>query len=165
MATTNPIDYNSKIQTLKDQFYPVLSDYKQAYVNTNKYPDLNEYQQIYASSKSNLDTVLSGIFSVKMNVTNDLETLKNNLLDLDKKITYEKSLNTKLNNQYGQLTGDNNGSSVMLDDSKNMYQTQYVANVTLFIGIFLLTGVIYKVFKQTPMDVVASGIKMPTIKR
>ena len=161
----NPIDYNSKIQTLKDQFTPILSDYKQAFVNTNKYPDVGEYQQIYASAKSNLDTVLTGIFSVKTGIENDLVTLKDKLLDLEKKITYEKSLNTKLTKQYGQLSGDNNGSDVMLDDSKNLYQTQYVANVTLFIGIFLLTGVIYKVFKQTPMDVVASGIKMPSIKR
>ena len=161
----SPTDYNSKIQTLKDQFYPVLSDYKLAFVNTNKYPDLNEYQQIYASSKANLDTVLTGIFSVKTSIESDLETLKDKLLDLDKKIAYEKNLNTNLNNQYGQLSGDNNGSDVMLEDSKNLYQTQYVANVTLFIGIFLLTGVVYKVFKQTPMDVVASGIKMPSVKR
>ena len=161
----SPTDYNSKIQTLKDQFYPVLSEYKQAYVNTNKYPDLNEYQQIYASSKANLDTVLTGIFSVKTGIGNDLETLKDKLLDLDKKITYEKSLNTKLVKQYGQLSGDNNGSDIMLDDSKNLYQTQYVSNVTLFIGIFLLTGVICKVFKQTPIDVVASGIKMPNVTK
>lgn len=161
----SPTDYNSKIQTLKDQFSPVLSDYKQAYVNTNKYPDLNEYQQIYASSKANLDTVLTGIFSVKTSIENDLETLKDKLLDLDKKITYEKSLNTKLVKQYGQLSGDNNGSDILLDDSKNLYQTQYVSNVTLFIGIFLLTGAVYKVFKQTPMDVVASGIKMPIMKK
>ena len=161
----NPIDYSSKIQTLKDQFTPILSDYKKAYVNTSVYPDVNEYQQIYASSKTNLDTVLTGIFSVRTSIENDLVTLKDKLLDLDKKITYEKSLNTKLMKQYGQLSGDNNGSDVMLDDSKNLYQTQYVANVTLFIGIFLLTCVIYKVFKQTPMDVVASGIKMPSIKR
>ena len=161
----SPIDYNSKIQTLKEQFYPVLSDYKQAFVNTSKYPDLNEYQQIYASSKANLDTVLTGIFSVKTGIENDLETLRDKLLELGEKIAYEKSLNTKLTKQYGQLSGDNNGSDVMLDDSKNLYQTQYVANVTLFIGIFLLTGVIYKVFKQTPMDVVASGIKMPSMKR
>jgi hypothetical protein len=161
----SPIDYNSKIQTLKEQFYPILSDYKQAFVNNNKYPDLNEYQQIYASSKANLDTILSGIFSVKTGIENDLETLKDKLLELGEKIAYEKSLNTKLTKQYGQLSGDNNGSDVLLDDSKNLYQTQYVANVTLFIGIFLLTGVIYKVFKQTPMDVVASGIKMPNMKR
>ena len=154
-----PIDYDSKIQTLKDQFSPILTDYKLAYVNTNKYPDVDEYTNIYASSKTNLDTVLSGIFSVYTDVENDLETLKDKLLDLGKKVTYEKSLNTKLVKQYGQLSGDNNGSDVMLDDSKNLYQTQYVANITLFIGIFLLTGVIYKVFKQTPMDVVASGIK------
>jgi hypothetical protein len=161
----SPTDYNSKIQTLKDQFYPILSDYKQAFINTNKYPDLSEYQQIYSSSKANLDTVLTGIFSTKTSIENDLETVKDNLLVLGEKITYEKSLNTKLNKQYGQLSGDNNGSDIMLDDSKKLYQTQYVANVTLFIGIFLLTGVIYKVFKQTPMDVVASGIKMPSIKK
>jgi len=161
----SPTDYNSKIQTLKDQFTPILSDYKKAFVNTNKYSDVGEYQTIYASSKTNLDTVLTGIFSVKTSIENDLVTLKDKLLDLDKKITYEKSLNTKLNKQYGQLSGDNNGADVMLDDSKNLYQTQYVANVTLFIGIFLLTGVIYKVFKQSPMDVVASGIKMPNMKR
>jgi hypothetical protein len=161
----SPTDYNSKIQTLKDQFTPILSDYKQAFVNTSVYPDVNEYQTIYASAKSNLDTVLTGIFSVKTGIENDLVTLKNKLLDLDKKITYEKSLNTKLIKQYGQLSGDNNGSDVMLEDSKNLYQKQYVANVTLFIGIFLLTGVMYKVFKQTPMDVVASGVKMPSIKR
>lgn len=123
----SPTEYNSKIQTLKDQFSPVLSDYKQAYVNTNKYPDLNEYQQIYALSKANLDTVLTGIFSVKNSIENDLETLKDKLLDLDKKITYEKSLNTKLVKQYGQLSGDNNGSDILLDDFKtcikySMYQ-------------------------------------------
>ena len=156
---TSSIDYSSTIQTLKDQFYPVLSEYKQAFVNTNVYPDLNEYQQIYASTKANLDTVLSGIFSVKTGIENDLYTLKTKLLDLETTITYEKSLNTKLVTQYGQLSGNNNGSEVMLDDSKNLYQTQYVSNVTLFIGIFLFTGVIYKVFKQTPMDVVTSGIR------
>lgn len=161
----SPTDYNSKIQTLKDQFYPILKDYKQAFVNTNKYPNVGEYQTIYASSKTNLDSALTGIFSTRTSIETNLETLKNKLLDLDKKITYEKSLNTKLNKQYGQLSGNNNSSDVMLDDSKNLYQTQYVANVTLFIGIFLLTGVMYKVFKQTPMDVVASGVKMPSIKR
>jgi hypothetical protein len=156
---TSSIDYSSTIQTLKDQFYPVLSEYKQAFVNTNVYPDLNEYEQIYASTKANLDTVLSGIFSVKTGIENDLYTLKTKLLDLETTITYEKSLNTKLVTQYGQLSGNNNGSEVMLGDSKNLYQTQYVSNVTLFIGIFLFTGVIYKVFKQTPMDVVTSGIR------
>jgi hypothetical protein len=161
----SPTDYNSKIQTLKDQFTPILSDYKIAFVNTNKYPDVGDYQYTYASAKSNLDTVLTGIFSVKTGIENDLVTLKDKLLDLDRKIAYEKSLNTKLIKQYGQLSGDNNGSDVMLEDSKNLYQKQYVANVTLFIGIFLLTGVMYKVFKQTPMDVVASGVKMPSIKR
>ena len=161
----SPTDYSSKIQTLKDQFYPILTDYKQAFVNTNKYPDVGEYQTIYASSKTNLDSALTGIFSIRTSIETNLETLKNKLLDLDKKIAYEKSLNTKLVKQYGQLSGDNNGADVMLDDSKNLYQTQYVANVTLFIGIFLLTGVIYKVFKQSPMDVVASGIKMPNMKR
>jgi hypothetical protein len=155
---TSSIDYSSTIQTLKDQFTPVLSEYKQAFVNTNVYPDLNEYQQIYASTKANLDTVLSGIFSVKTGIENDLYTLKTKLLDLETKITYEKSLNTKLVTQYGQLSGNNNGSEILLDDSKNLYQRQYVSNVTLFIGIFLFTGVIYKVFKQTPMDVVTSGI-------
>jgi len=161
----NPIDYSSKIQTLKDQFYPILTDYKQAFVNTNKYPDVDEYQTIYASSKTNLDSALTGIFSTRTSIETNLVTLKNKLLDLDKKITYEKNLNTKLNKQYGQLSGNSNSSDVMLDDSKNLYQTQYVANVTLFIGIFLLTGVMYKVFKQTPIDVVASGVKMPSIKR
>jgi len=155
---TSSIDYSSTIQTLKEQFTPVLSEYKQAFVNTNVYPDLNEYQQIYASTKANLDTVLSGIFSVKTGIENDLYTLKTKLLDLETKITYEKSLNTKLVTQYGQLSGNNNGSEILLDDSKNLYQRQYVSNVTLFIGIFLFTGVIYKVFKQTPMDVVTSGI-------
>ena len=155
---TSSINYSSTIQTLKDQFTPVLSEYKQAFVNTNAYPDLNEYQQIYASTKANLDTVLSGIFSVKTGIENDLYTLKTKLLDLETKITYEKSLNTKLVRQYGQLSGNNNGSEILLDDSKNLYQRQYVSNVTLFIGIFLFTGVIYKVFKQTPMDVVTSGI-------
>jgi hypothetical protein len=160
----SPTDYSSKIQTLKDQFYPILTDYKQAFVNTNKYPDVGEYTNIYASSKTNFDTVLSEMFSVKIGIENDLVTLKDKLLNLGNKINYEKSLNTKLNKQYGQLSGDNNGSDVMLDDSKQLYQTQYVANVTLFIGIFLLTAVLYKVFKQTPLDVVASGIKMPIMK-
>jgi hypothetical protein len=155
----NPADYETRIQTLKEQFPSVLSDYKQSYVNVNKYPDLNEYQQIYASSKTNLNTVLSGIFSVKTDITSQLEVLKDKLTDLEKKITYEKSFNTKLNTKYRQLTGDNNGSDIMLDDSKNLYQKQYVANITLFIGIFLLTGVVYKMFKVTPLDVVTTAVK------
>lgn len=155
----NPADYNSRIQTLKEQFPSVLSDYKQSYVNVNKYPDLNEYQQIYSSTKSNLNTVLSGIFSVRTEITEQLEVLKDKLTDLEKKITYEKSFNTKLNTQYRQLTGNNNGSDIMLDDSKKLYQKQYVANVTLFIGIFLLTRVVYKIFKVTPLDIVTTAVK------
>jgi hypothetical protein len=156
---TTYTDYNSTIQTLKGQFLSVLSEYKQSYVNATLYPDLNEYQQIYESSKANLNTVLTGIFSVKVDLTNDLEALKNKLMDLDKKITYEKSINSKLNSTYSQVVGNTNGSDVMLDDSKNLYHTQYVANVTLFIGIFLLTSVIYKVFKTPANSIVTNGFK------
>ncbi len=112
---TTYTDYNSTIQTLKGQFLSVLSEYKQSYVNATLYPDLNEYQQIYESSKANLNTVLTGIFSVKVDLTNDLEALKNKLMDLDKKITYEKSINSKLNSTYSQVVGNTNGSDVMLD--------------------------------------------------
>ena len=44
------------------------------------------------------------------------------------------------------LQNTQNGSEILIDDSKTQYNIQYYKNVELFIGILIITGLLTKFF-------------------
>jgi hypothetical protein len=66
--------------------------------------------------------------------------------DINTKIQEEKILNDKLKTNLGLIKTNNASANVMISNYKEIYREQYIRNVTTFLGLFLSTFVIFKVY-------------------
>jgi len=141
-------DKNSeKINGLKTQFFSALDDYKKYYVYYNKNPEVDEFQNYYANSKSQLQTMSRNVVLQTNAIDNDIETLDAEMDVISEKLEREKKLNIKLTRILNNLQNTQNGSEILIDDAKELYNTQYRYNWELFIGILMISGVIFKLMK------------------
>jgi hypothetical protein len=63
-------------------------------------------------------------------------------------IVTEKGIQSILQRKISELLASDYGSGTLIDDYKEIYKTQYIQNVTLFVGIFLLLKVTLSVYAQ-----------------
>jgi prefoldin subunit 5 len=76
-----------------------------------------------------------------------IETLNSQMSEITDRIKQEKELNEKLKTRLHNLENTQNGSEILVDDSKTAYNIQYVNNWEMFIGVLIVTGLIFKIYK------------------
>ena len=139
---------NEKIVTIKSQFFSALDDFKKYYVYFNKNPEVNEFQNYYANSKGQLQTMNRNMFLMTNNIEKNIEILNKKVLLLSIKLNNEKKLNKNMTDLINNLENTQNGSEILIDDSKTKYNIQYYKNIEIFIGILIIGGLMSKIFKN-----------------
>lgn len=142
--------FDEKINTIQKQFFSVLGDFRKYYVFYNKNPEVSEFENYYASSKGQLQTISSNLFSTTNNIDKIIEQLNKEMSIVSIKLEKAKKINTELTKKLHNLENTQNGSEIMLDDSKDAYNIQYYKNWQMFIGIIGVTVLILKIYK-TPI--------------
>jgi hypothetical protein len=137
-----------KIIGLKTQFKSVLDDFNKYYVYYNKNPEVDEFQKNYLNSKNQLQNILKELFNLSDNVTKETEDLNKVIEQTNRKITIEKILNKKLNNMVTGLTSTNASSQVLIDDSKEEYNNQYMMLWEMILGLLLVGGILAYKFQS-----------------
>jgi hypothetical protein len=141
--------YNEKLEALNSQFNSVLDDYKKYYVFFNKNPDYKAYQTAYTEAKAHVQNINSQVLKISSEVDVQLNKLLHDAKNINKKIVEEKKSHSKMTKNLGLLKMDKNGSNAMIDNYKELYKEQYIKNVTTFLGIFLATFIVIRVYKKT----------------
>ena len=141
--------FNEQINNIKSQFFSALDDFTKYYVYYNKNPEVNEFQNYYANSKSQLQTMSKDLFLTTNNIDKNIEFLDNEMLQISIKLENEKKLNKEMTELINNLQNTQNGSEILIDDSKNKYNLQYYSNVEIFIGILILSGFLTKLVIPT----------------
>lgn len=136
--------FNEQINNIKSQFFSALDDFTKYYVYYNKNPEVNEFQNYYANSKSQLQTMSKDLFLTTNNIDKNIEFLDNEMLQISIKLENEKKLNKEMTKLINNLQNTQNGSEILIDDSKTKYNLQYYTNVEIFIGILILSGLLTK---------------------
>ena len=136
--------FNEQINNIKSQFFSALDDFTKYYVYYNKNPEVNEFQNYYANSKSQLQTMSKDLFLTTNNIDKNIEYLDNEMLQISIKLENEKKLNKEMTELINNLQNTQNGSEILIDDSKTKYNLQYYTNVEIFIGILILSGLLTK---------------------
>ena len=149
MMTTNEIpnksqQFDEKINNIEKQFFSALDDFKKYYVYYNKNPEVNEFQNYYVNSKSQLQTMSKDLFLTTNNIDKNIENLDNEMLHISIQLENEKKLNKEMSELINNLQNTQNGSEILIDDSKTKYNIQYYKNVEIFIGILILSGLLTK---------------------
>ena len=144
----NPEKFSQKLESLKQQLPPILDDYKKYYVFYNKNPDYNEYQQAFDRIQGNLNQLNSDLFMLSNSVQSETDDVNKYLNQLNVLINIEKSIRTDLKKQLGNVESDNNATTEMIDNYKEMYNNGYLRNWGLLLSIVLAGFAISKVYSS-----------------
>ncbi len=139
--------FDEKITSIEGQFFSALEDFKKYYVYFNKNPEVDEFQNYYSNSKSQLQTMSKEVRNITLSIDKQIEALNIQMSGISEKIQREKELNEKLKSKLHNLENTQNGSEILVDDSKTAYNIQYVRNWEMFIGVLIVTGLIFKIYK------------------
>ena len=140
-----PDTYKQKLNVYNDQFYYAMDDLEKSYINTMLYPDNNEYNQIYSKQMGTVESIESNVFIITNNIQKNIDDLNNNLKNVNNKIKNEQLKNNNLKDIKNGFKSDGNGSELMIQESKQMYNEQRYTNITMLVGIFLLMTAIIKI--------------------
>jgi len=146
-------EFDEKINTIKQQFFSVLDDFQKYYVYFNKNPEVNEFQNYYASSKGQLQHMSRDLFLTTNEIDKIIEELNKEMSEVSIKLGNAKTLNAELTGRLQNLEKTQNGSEIMLDDSKIAYNIQYYKNWEMFIGVIGVTVLILKIYKAPSMPI------------
>ena len=144
--------FNEKINTIKSQFFSALDDFKKYYVYFNKNPEVNEFQNYYSNTKEQLQTMNRELFLVTNNIDKNIEILNKTMLSLSLKLDAEKTLNKKMMELIANLENTQNGSEILINDSKTKYNIQYYKNTEIFIGILVICVTLSTLFKNNVLN-------------
>jgi len=140
--------YNEKLNNLKTEFFSVLEDFKKYYVYYNKNPEVNEFQNYYSNSKSQLQNISKNVVSITNEINKKIDVVDGCMSKIAQKIEQEKKLNDELSLLSKELKNTNNGSEILINDTKTEYNKQYYSNINMAMGIVLVSMLLTKLFKD-----------------
>lgn len=152
-ACTDTTKFIKQIDTLQSQLPAILEDFKKYFVFYNKNPEDAEYQQMFQNIKSNLTTLQSNLFKLSNNVESCINNINTSYSKIDDLIQSEKMKNKKLKVELGIVEQNNNASTELITDYKNMYEYGYLRNWSMVFSILIVCFTISKIFK-TPTPTV-----------
>jgi hypothetical protein len=135
-----------KIDETNRKFAGSLKEYVESYINYLLNPSSTywvTYQTNQATAvfnKDNLTKISYSIQSDTAKLASQTSEKKNRINNEEK--TY-KSLLKKINN----INSVDNSSSLLIDESTELYKSQYIDNSILIFGIIVLLVVLYKLYK------------------
>ena len=117
-----------------------LDEFKKYYVYYNKNPEVTEFQNYYANSKGQLQSLSKELVTTTNNINKSIESLDAEMSSNAIQLEREKKTNKELTKLVFNLENTQNGSEILIDDTKVNYNIQYYKNWELIAGI-LVTGI------------------------
>jgi len=150
--------FNEKINTIKSQFFSALDDFKKYYVYYNKNPEVNEFQNYYFNSRSQIQGMSKDLFLITKNINKDIENLDKQMTAISVQLDNEKKLNKEMMELIDNLENTQNGSEILIDNSKEKYNNQYWKNWEILFGIVIISILLSKISKNNT-NILISSIK------
>jgi hypothetical protein len=141
----SPKVIEDKIKDLHKNFLSVLDDFKKYYVYYNKNPEVDEFNNYYLQSKSQLQNLSKELYLISEECKKNIDSLNSQIINNNIKLRDEKKLNDKLNIAVSKLDVTNDNSKLLITDSKDSYNEQYIINWEIFIGIFIVAYTLNKI--------------------
>lgn len=140
------IDYSSEIDSISTDFSSVLKTFKEKFVDYYSNLDSTSSQNNYDVAKNELTDKISDIYNLKATIMGSINSVNKSMNDLEGTIGTDESKLKDLTDNYKEKTGDS--SKMLISDAKEKYKIQYVANITMFLGITGMIGLFYSLMKN-----------------
>jgi len=136
-------DYSKDIDNIYKEFSTVLATFKEKFVDY--YKNLDSTKD-FDNAKMNLTDEITKIYNLKSTIMISIRSVNNNNGDLEERISSEEDNLKDLSDDYEQQTG--NSSKMLISDIKEKYKIQYVANISMFLGIVIMSLIFYSFLKN-----------------
>ena len=138
-------NYRTRVDDLQKQMPSVLDDYKKIYVEYNKSPE--NTQRIYDKIMGNITNVNVQLRKIQVEVDADITTFNNDMSEINKKISDNKNKNIEYKELLGDTTYKSNSADIMYNDYKELYESAYLKNWALFMGVIVSVALTIRTFK------------------
>jgi hypothetical protein len=88
------------------------------------------------------------LFTLSNSVQSSTDVLNTSLVELYNLIKSEQKTNSELKRKLGIVENENNSSSELISDYKEMYSSEYLKNWGLFFSILVALSIISKTYKN-----------------
>ena len=144
----DPAIFTEKINTLKEQLPAILSDFKKSYISYKRNPGNPEYEQVFENIKANLNKINSQVFTISNDINVNTDDINKKLLTINILIKKEKEKNEILKRRLNIVERNNNKSTELISNYKEMYDSEYLRNWGIFLSLIAALTFISKVYKK-----------------
>jgi len=139
-------EFREKIQTLKEQFPVILSDYKSNYDRYSKDNKVQANLNAYNTSNSQVAKCIRDMSDITVTLKEQNNEFVAIMSQLNTLIAEEQRKNTILKDKLNMMKNVNNGSATLVSDYKENYNETNMRNWAMFIGILVICISSLKVF-------------------
>ena len=140
--------YNEKIATLTTQYNFLIADFIKYYVFTNKNPSVNEYKNLYNNNIQQIQLIFDDLVALKTNIEAEVSQMNSYVELITTEINNNVQIYDNLFTEKKQSSNTRDGSVFLIDESKELYNTQYYLNVELWIGIIILIFISVYIYRS-----------------
>ena len=112
------------------------------------HPENEEYQYQYENVVSNINKILSTLFTTSNDIQFDINVFNKKLVELNISIEREKKNNIELKKKLGIIEHKNNSSTEMINDYKEIYNKYYLQNWSIVLSTLLCIYTISVIYKK-----------------
>jgi hypothetical protein len=138
----------SKINKIKESFFLTLDEYHKCYVYKNENPTIQEYNDCLNESKNKLEKLINELTNMIIYIENNIINLNNINTYYSSELDTQRNKKQKLIKLLENLNGAQDGSKELIDNTKELYNSQYYKNIELFIGILFVSLLLRTFFQK-----------------
>jgi hypothetical protein len=139
-------DYSKDIDNIYKEFSTVLATFKEKFVDYYKNLDDATASNDFDDAKRDLDDKITQMYNLKKTIMSTIRSVNNNNDDLEENLGISETEIKDLSDDYEQQSG--NSSKMLISDIKEKYKIQYVANISMFLGIVIMSLIFYSFMKN-----------------
>jgi len=143
-----PKKYTIKLNEYEETMQSLLNEFKDKYVLFKLYTNDEEIKQNYENILSNIQFVETNMFNMSNDIKININKLNKYLLELNSAISKKKQINKTLKKKLANIENQNNSSSEMFYDYKDIYDTNYLRNWSLALSSILCIFIIKVIYKS-----------------
>jgi len=148
--TLNKINVNKmyeKIDSTNKKFFSSLKEYVDSYVNYLLNPTSNTYWNTYQMHDSIVKNNKNELTQISYSIQGETANMSSQTASKKSMISNEQTYHNTLLGKEDDINKSDNSSSQLIDESVEMYKSQYIDNCILIFGIIILLIMTYKLYK------------------
>jgi len=139
---------NERIQENHDQFFINITEFINVYIKHILNPTSGEYLNLYNNAESNVDYVQNKLSNISTYIDEQTNKINNKIQKVKDDIEKQQKSYKFLLKSLGLQEEIDHDTTLMTDESVDLYKIQYIKNIIIIIGVIILIIMLIKLYNK-----------------